>query len=376
MNDTDDTERLLASSVADMVRRRIEPRLDGTPPEPVSKDVLVACLRDVAATGYFGVRVPEAWGGSGLTHLLSGTVTEALPAFLGVACIAQEATIFRLVAGAGDAVREEYLPGLLAGDLVAGSAVSEPDVGSASNAVTATVERRGDGYRLRARKLWTTNGTVADLLVVLARDTETGSTARVLVDTRTTPVAAADLPMSGLTRGHLCSVTVDATVPADHVLTSVSTSTKMTDSWTLNRVSMGLIACALARSAVDYAIAYARTREQFGRAIARFQLVQALVADAATSVEAARLLCRRALADLDAGRPAVLSSSMAKLFATETAIQAILKAQQVAGSYGVSRELPFDEWLRDARMLTFPDGTSQIQQLIIGRELLGVSAFT
>jgi alkylation response protein AidB-like acyl-CoA dehydrogenase len=250
-------------------------------------------------------------------------------------------------------------------------------VGSASNKVTTTMTVTGDTCRVKGSKLWVTNASVADVIVVAARDSRTGRVGRVLVDTSVTPVGARDLPMSGLTQGHLCEIELDLEVPAANVFgDAASGSAVMTASWTLNRVSMGLIACALAKSALDSAVEFAMARNQFGKPIGAHQLVQELLADTATGIEAGRLLCYRALSLMDEGEDAVTASSMAKLFATEFGLQAVIKCQQVAGAAGLSEEYPFARLLRDVRMLTIPDGTTQIQQLILGRQLTGLSAFT
>jgi alkylation response protein AidB-like acyl-CoA dehydrogenase len=375
---TDDpTSADLREAVRSMMARHIEPRLEQEAPgRPVSADALRSAFGHVATTGLFGARAPEPYG-TRLPLVLAGTVVEELPAFLAVATVAQEATAFRLGHGAPAELREKYLPGLVDGSLIAGSAISEPEVGSASNHVTTAMTVDGVTCRLKGAKLWTTNASVADVIVVAARDTRTDLVGRVLVDTAVTPVAVRDLPMSGLAQGHLCEIGLDIEVPAGNVFDDAAAGPAvMTTSWTLNRVSMGLIACALARSALDAAVGFATTRSQFGKPIGAHQLVQELLADAATGIEAGRLLCYRALSLMDDGADAVTASSMAKLFATETALQAVLKCQQVAGAAGLSEEYPFARLLRDVRMLTIPDGTTQIQQLIIGRRLTGLAAFT
>lgn len=373
----DETAAELRAAVRSMVERHIGPRLDQeVPGQPVSADALREAFRHVGTTGLFGARAPERYG-TRLPLVLAGTVMEELPAFLAVAAVAQEATAFRLGHGASTQLREKYLPGLVDGSLIAGSAISEPEVGSASNHVTTTMALDGESCRIVGSKLWITNASVADVIVVAARDTHSGMVGRVLIDTSITPVAVRDLPMSGLTQGHLCEFDLDLEVPVGNVFGDATGGpAMMTTSWTLNRVSMGLVACALARSALDAALEFATVRSQFGKPVGAHQLVQELLADAATGIEAGRLLCYRALSLMDDGEDAVTASSMAKLFATETGLQAVLKCQQVAGAAGLSEEYPFARLLRDVRMLTIPDGTSQIQQLILGRRLTGLAAFT
>ena len=373
----DETARDLRAAVRTLVGRHIQPLIDKQGQgKPVDADTLRAMFVQIATTGLFGARAPEEHN-TGLPISLTGVVLEELPAFVGVATVAQEATIFRLGHGAGPRLRAAYLPDLVAGELIAGSAISEPEVGSASNHVTTSMTVRDGTCRVVGSKLWITNGSVADVLVVAARNSETGRVGRVLIDTRTTPLEARNLPMSGLVEGHLCELELDVEVPAEHVFgDSASGSAVMTTSWTLNRTSMGLIGCSLARQALTEAIRFAKERKQFGKPIGAHQLVQQLLADAATEIEAGRLLCYRALSLMEEGQDAVVASSMAKAFATERAVQAILKCQQVAGAAGLSEEYPFARLLRDARMLPIPDGTTQIQQLILGRALTGLSAFS
>lgn len=376
----DDADEVAFGTLVDtMVRRFIEPRISGRAREPLQKEVYAELVSEIAATtGYFGARVPETQGGTGLSLVLAGALLERLPTFLGVSCVSQEATTYRVSLSSSDSLRERYLRPLIEGRLLGGTAVSEPDTGSDSGHPRARIIREGDGLRIEGSKLWTTNGSVADVLVVLGEDVSTGEVRRVLVDTTETAVRTREVPMLGLDCGYLAEVTFEGPVPLGNLLDSDTSTARsvLAKSWTLNRVSMALLALSIASRAVTYATEYAKEREQFGRKIGSFQLVQALLADAVTSVEASRLLCYRALSLLDRGVESRSASAMAKLQGTESAIQAVLKAQQVMGTIGVAAESPFDSWYRDVRMFTFPDGTSQIQQLIIGRELTGMSAFT
>lgn len=370
-------DEVFVSAVEDMCRRQIEPIVDAT---PADRAVDAAALRklfgNVATTGYFGARIAESAGGSGLPLTATGVVTESIPAFLSVACIAQEATTFRIASSGNVAMHERYLPQLIGGELIAGSCISEPDVGSGSNDIRTSV--RGDGpnrVRLRGVKLWSTNAPVADVLVVLARD-ESGDLVRVVLDPHTDGVQISPVRTSGLLRGHLAEVVLDVSVSSDNVLSgSTGARAVLQSSWSLNRASMGLTASALLRSALEAATRYSTERVQFGGPIGGHQLIQGLLADAWTAWQASRLLAYNALAVLDTGDPATKEASAAKLFGTEAAVTHIGKLQQVAGSYGITPEFPFSRWLADATMLVFPDGTPQIQRLIMGREIVGISAF-
>ena len=141
------------------------------------------------------------------------------------------------------------------------------------------------------------------------------------------------------------------------------------------RVAVGVGAVGLAQAAIDAAIKYAQERKQFGRPIGSFQLVQEMIADMAILTDAARLICYRALYLIGKGQIPFKEASMAKAYSTEMAVEVTSKAIQVHGAYGISEEYPVERYFRDARTLTFPDGATQIQKLVIGRELLGISAF-
>jgi alkylation response protein AidB-like acyl-CoA dehydrogenase len=368
---------MFLSAVADMCARKIAPTVESTAPDrAIDAATLRACLGHVASTGYFGARVTEAAGGSGLPLIATGAVTEALPTFLAVACIAQEATTFRVASSGNVAMHERYLPRMISGELIAGSCISEPDVGSGSNDIRTTIRSDGPGRaRLRGVKMWSTNAPVADVLVVLARD-ESGQLVRIVLDPHSDGVQINPVDTTGLLRGHLAEVVLDVSVSDDVVLTSSTRArTVLQSSWGLNRASMGLAASALLRSALDAATRYSTERVQFGAAIGGFQLIQGLLADAWAAWQASRLLAYHALAVLDGGDTATKEASAAKLFGTEAAVTHIGKLQQIAGSYGITPEFPFSQWLADASMLVFPDGTPQIQRLIMGRDIVGISAF-
>jgi alkylation response protein AidB-like acyl-CoA dehydrogenase len=182
--------------------------------------------------------------------------------------------------------------------------------------------------------------------------------------------------MLGLRRHHMAEVTFDGCpVPAGHLVGEPGEGAGVYAlSWLSQRPCIGLIAVHLAREALARALDHARERTQFGRPIGAFQLVQSMLVEMSTLVDTSRYLCYRALHLLDAGQPARYESSVAKAYATEAAVKVTNMAMQVHGALGLSVELGLEKMFRDARMLTIPDGTTQIQQLIAGRELLGLNA--
>ena len=234
---------------------------------------------------------------------------------------------------------------------------------------------------LSGTKLWTTNGSIADLVIVIAslgKDARGKNLiTRFIVDREESPFESREVPAIGLQQGHLSELHFrDCRVPRANLLGEPGDAHRsLTFTWLGNRVSTGLIGVHLSQKALEASIGYARERVQFGKPIGSFQLVQQMLAEMATLTEASRLLCYKALGLLDQGIWCHKESSMAKWFATENAVRVTNLAIQVHGAFGLTREFPVEGWARDARMLTLPDGTSQIQQLIIGRELLGMRAF-
>ena len=378
-----DTERLVAETARRLVARDVEPVLAAHPPDrPLPKSVMLDLYRVVASLGYIGARIPEADGGSGLTHVMLGLLNETLPPVLGFSLLGHESTAKRIqMSGTADQ-KARFLPDLLAGKRLAGTATSEPNVGSDPRGIETTAVADGDHYVLNGSKLWITNGPILDTALVVAslgRDASGRNLiTRFIVDRDESPFESREIPTIGLQQGPLGELHFrDCRVPKANLLGEPGDAHRsLTFTWLANRAGIGLFGVHLGQKALDASIAHARQRAQFGGPIARFQLVQEMLAEMSTRVDAGRLLCYRALALLDRGVWCHRESSMAKAYATESAVRVTNLAIQLHGSYGLTREAPLEGWARDARMLTLPDGTTQIQQLIIGRELVGLRAFS
>jgi alkylation response protein AidB-like acyl-CoA dehydrogenase len=234
---------------------------------------------------------------------------------------------------------------------------------------------------LSGSKMFITNGTWADLALIFARTGGPGpkGITAFLVPTSTEGFTAkpvtGKLGLRGQSTGELTldQVRVPAAARLGEEGAGFSVAMSALEK---GRMSVAAGCVGIARAALDSAVAYARAREQFGGPIARFQLVQELLADTAVETDAARLLVWHAAALADAGRPFALASSKAKLYCSEVAVRAANNALQVLGGYGYVDDYPVGKYLRDARVMTLYEGTSQIQRLIIGRALTGISAFT
>jgi alkylation response protein AidB-like acyl-CoA dehydrogenase len=377
-----DTERMIAETARRVVAAEVEPVLAAHPPDrALPRAVMLDLYRAVAGLGYMGARIAETEGGSGLTHVMLGLLNESLPPVLGFSLLGHESTIKRIHMSGTPEQRARFLPDLLAGKRLAGTAASEPNVGSDPRGIETTAVADGDHYVLNGTKLWITNGPILDTALVVAslgRDASGKNLiTRFIVDHEESPFERREIPTVGLQQGPLGELHFrDCRVPKANMLGEPGDAHRsLTFTWLANRPNIGLFGVRLGQKALDASIAHARQRAQFGQPIARFQLVQEMLAEMSTLVDASRLLCYRALALLDRGEWCHRESSMAKAYATEAAVRATNLAIQLHGSYGLTREAPLEGWARDARMLTLPDGTTQIHQLIIGRELVGLRAF-
>jgi alkylation response protein AidB-like acyl-CoA dehydrogenase len=377
-----DTERLLAETARRVVARDVEPVLAKHPSDrALPKAVMLDLYRAIADLGYVGARIPEDDGGSGLTHVMLGILNESLPPVLAFSLLGHESTTKRLHMGGTPEQKKRFLPDLLGGRKLAGTAASEPNVGSDPRGIETTATRDGDDYVLNGTKLWISNGPIIDVVMVVAslgRDASGRNLiTRFIVDRAESPFEAHEIPTIGLQQGPLGELHFrDCRVPKENIIGEPGDAHhSLTFTWLANRPNIGLFGVHLMQKALDASVAHAKQRTQFGQPIGRFQLVQEMLAEMSASIDASRLLCYRALSLLDRGVWCHRESSVAKMFATEAALRVTNLAIQVHGASGLTREFPLESWARDARMMTIPDGTTQIHQLIIGRELVGHRAF-
>lgn len=275
--------------------------------------------------------------------------------------------------------RERFVPDMVAGRCLGAYSLSEPGSGSDAAALTTRAVRDGDDYRLNGTKAWVTHAGVADRYLVMARTGDEGARgiSAFVIDadqpglTVTEPedkIAMWSSPTAQL-------VFDDAVVSADRLLGGREGQGFRTALASLDGGRLGIAACAvgLAQASLDAAVAYAGEREQFGRPIASFQGVGFLLADMAARTEAARALYRSAAARRDQGRPYGHQAAMAKLVATDAAMQTTTDAVQVLGGYGLTRDFPVERYLREAKILQIVEGTNQIQRLVIARGLTGTT---
>lgn len=371
-------EQVMAcESFREFVEARLRPLLTPHLGGPAPKSIVQQVFQQIAPFGVGAGWVSEAQGGVGIDFVTSGLLyeelsrlTSALAAGAGV-----NDTVSLLIATLGtDQMRQRYLEGLLSGSLIASIAVTEPNVGSNPAEVTMRAVRRGSSLVLRGEKIWITNGHVSDLVVVVCRTDEGPS--MVLVD-RDHGYQSRDIHKLGQKESSSAQLSFeDVEVPATNLLGPPGAGLKAAfKTFERARCLVGAFACGISAAALDLSVRYAQERVQWGKPIGAHQMVQGLLADMATDLECSRLLTLKATTLVEAGRRCEDVAAMAKWFSSEAAIRVASNAIQVHGSYGLATEFPLERLLRDARMLNIPDGTTQIQKLIIGRSLTGLSAF-
>ena len=338
-------------------------------------------LAGLRETGWIGLTIPEEYGGSGADPLSYALLVEELGR--GDANVRSIVSVhLALVAGSvarwGTPEQQaRWLPVMATGECLGCFCLTEPDHGSDPSSLESTARRDGDDWVIDGRKMFITNGGIAGIGLVMAR--AAGGVSAFLVPTDTPGWSAK--PVHGKLGIRSCDtaeVTLDGVrVGPEALLGQEGGGMKVAlSALDDGRFSLAASCTGLAQACLDAMTAYAKQRHQFGRPIASFQLIQELIADTAVDVAAARLLTWRIAEKKAAGERHTLESSMAKLFASEAAVRAANAAVQVHGGYGYVDEFPVGKYLRDARVTTLYEGTSQIQKLLIGRALTGISAFT
>ncbi|KQX11317.1 acyl-CoA dehydrogenase [Streptomyces sp. Root431] len=350
-----------------------------------AEEVDRAIVKKLGAVGFLGLTIPEEYGGSGGDHLAYCLVTEELgrgdSSVRGIVSVSLGLVAKTLAAWGTEEQKRAWLPRLAAGEALGCFGLTEPGTGSDAGNLTTRAVRDGDDYVVNGTKMFITNGTWADVVLLFARTGDAPGHRGVsafLVPTDTPGLTRRAVHGKLGLRGQATAELVleDVRVPAAALLGPEGKGfTVAMSALAKGRMSVAAGCVGIAQAALDAAVRYAGEREQFGKPIASYQLVQELITDIAVDVDAARLLTWRVADLIDRGEDFATAASKAKLFASEAAVRAANNALQVFGGYGYIDEYPVGKLLRDARVMTLYEGTSQIQKLIIGRALTGVSAF-
>jgi alkylation response protein AidB-like acyl-CoA dehydrogenase len=336
----------------------------------------------LAALGFLGMLVPEEWGGLGLdtcTYLVALEEIAAVDASTAVLMSVHNSLPTQMVLRYGtDAQRRRFLPAMARGELLGAFALSEPEAGSDAAALTTRAVRDGDHWVLSGTKAWVTNGGEAGAILALAR-TDTAQDHRGARGIGTF-IVTPDLPGFRVGRkedklGLRSSPTVqlhfdEMRVPHENLLGDPSHGfIYAMQSLEHGRLGISAQAIGIARAALEVATAYAAERRQFGKPIKEFQAIQFKLADMATKVAASRALLYAAAAAKDRGEPITQFASMSKLMASETAMSVTTDAIQILGGYGYVTDYPVERYFRDAKVTQIYEGTSEIQRIVIAREL-------
>ena len=342
-------------------------------------------VKKLGALGFLGLTIDEEYGGSGGSHLAYCLVTEELgrgdSSVRGIVSVSLGLVTKTIAAWGDEEQKRQWLPRLTAGEALGCFGLTEPGTGSDAGNLTTKAVKDGDDYVINGSKMFITNGTWADVVLLFARTSDTPGHRGVsafLVPTDTPGLTRRTIHGKLGLRGQATAELVlsDVRVPAAALLGPEGKGFSIAMSaLAKGRMSVAAGCVGIAQAALDAAVGYAGEREQFGKSIASYQLVQELISDISVDVAAARLLTWRVADLVDRGEEFATAASQAKLFASEAAVRAANNALQVFGGYGYIDEYPVGKLLRDARVMTLYEGTSQIQKLIIGRALTGVSAF-
>ncbi len=330
--------------------------------------------------GLLGVIIPEEYGGAGLTYRDYVAVVEELAAVeggvgLSVAAHNSLCTNHIFLFGS-EAQKRRWVPELASGRMLGAWGLTEAEAGSDAGGTKTTARRSADGWVLNGGKTFTTNASVGGVAVVVARTTP-GSDHRG-ISAFIVPLDAPGVSIGkkedklGMRTSDTASLLFDScALPADALLGAEGEgflqAMQVLDG---GRISIAALALGIGRGAVEAAIAYAKQRRQFGRPLASFQAIQLKLANMATAVDAARLLTERAAAAKDRGEKVTLTASQAKLYASEVAVKVCEEAIQIHGGYGYTKDYPVEKYWRDSKLCTIGEGTSEIQRLVIARELL------
>ncbi|HEX2239641.1 MAG TPA: acyl-CoA dehydrogenase family protein [Actinomycetota bacterium] len=375
-------QEMVRKTAREFAEREIEPHVrEWDARESMDRDI----VGRLAEVGFLGSVLPEQYGGLGLDNLSYCLIIEELgradSSVRGIVSVNVGLVAKTIMKWGTDAHKEEWLPKLASGQALGCFGLTEPGSGSDAAALATRARRDGDDWVLSGSKMFITNGTWAGLALIFARTGEEGprGLTAFLVPTESPGFSArpvkGKLGLRSQDTGELSLEEVR--VPDANRLGEVGQGFKVAMSALDNgRMSLAAGCVGICQGCLEASVAYSSERSQVGRPIARFQLVQELIAEIGVDTEAARLLTWRVAALADAGSPHTLESSYAKYFASEAAVRAANAAVQVHGGYGYIDEYPVGKYLRDARVTTLYEGTSQIQKLIIGRALTGENAFT
>jgi len=337
-------------------------------------------FRKLGELGFLGVLVPEEYGGSDLTYMDYQAIVEEIAAVdpsVALSMAAHNSLGSNHIYQYGTPEqRRKYMPRLASGEWLAAWGLTEPEAGSDSSGTKTTAVRDGGSWVLNGSKNFITNasvGNVAVLMAVTDREKKNRGISSFIVELDNPGIRVGKKENKlGMRASDTCTLVMeDCRVPAGNLLGQEGEgwlgSMQILDG---GRISIAALSIGIARGAFEAALAYSRQRRQFGRALSEFQAIQFYLAEMSTEIDAARLLTERAAAAKDAGNTVTRLSAQAKLYASEAAVRATDRAMQIFGGYGFIKDFPVEKFYRDVRLCTVGEGTSEIQKLVIAKQLL------
>jgi alkylation response protein AidB-like acyl-CoA dehydrogenase len=370
-------QRQIRATVADFAEREIKPFASQWDRDEIFPRGVVEKIGDL---GFLGVAFPEKYGGGGADTLSQVIVVEGLArhdAGIALSCAAHMSLASGHIAlFAAEEHRTRYLPDMLAGKKLGAWCLTEPGSGSDASAMVTRAIRSGDDFTINGSKMFITNGGVADVYVVMAiTDSVAGRSgvSAFIVERGSAGLSnGRKIEKLGLHSSDTAEVIFEkVTIPAGNLIGETGSGYRQTlQVLEAGRIGIAGWAIGMARGAMEDSAAYAKERRQFGQAIADFQAIQWMLADMATRIEASWMLTCRAADLRDKGLPYGRAASMAKLYASETAVWTTIKAVQIHGGYGYVTEFPVERYMRDAKLSEIGEGTSEVQRMIIAKSLL------
>ncbi|HER43516.1 MAG TPA: acyl-CoA dehydrogenase [Candidatus Eisenbacteria bacterium] len=370
-------ERMVQKTARDFARKDIaavvvESNRDGVFREDI--------YRKLAELGFMGMTMPEEYGGVGFTNLSLALALEEIsrvcPSTAIAVSVHNSLANYMIYTWGNDSLKQRYLPRMTSGDAIGVYALTEPNAGSDVAAVSMSAERDGDDYVLNGSKIFISTGDKAGVIIVIARTNPAGRSRGLSAF-----VVEPDFPGFSIGKiehkmGMKASTTVelvfeDCRVPASNVIGKEGQGMQIAlGSLDGGRIGIAAQSLGIAQTALDEAVFFGRERQQFGNRIVDFQATRWKIADMGTNIEAARLLVYHAARLRDAGESCSKQASMAKLFASRIANEAVYDALQIHGGVGYTEEFKIERFFRDARVLEIYEGTSEIQRIVISKKIL------
>ena len=376
-----ETQRLIKETAAEFAQRRIVPvARENDEKERYPADIVA----EMGALGMFGGPIPEEYGGAGLDYIsyaiMNEEISKACSSVRTVLSVQISLVATTILKWGSEAQKKKYLPRLCTAEWIGCFGLTEPDVGSDAQHLKTFAQKTSGGWKLNGQKIWISNGGVAQLALVIAQtDRENPrKMAAFLVETDLPGFEARTMHGKlGLRSSNTAELFLaNVEVPDDALMGEVGDGFKVAMSALDNgRYSVGAGCLGIAQGSLEASVAYAKERRTFGKPIAAHQLVQDMIARMVVDIDASRLLLYRAGELKNAGKPNTRETSIAKYYCTEAALRCANDAIQIHGGMGYSNEYPVERYMRDARVATIYEGTSQIQKLIIAGFETGIRAF-